>query len=228
MPTTSPHILRTFDEALAALRGDVLMMASLTQRNLERALTGLFERDDDLCNVVIVDDEEVDTLEKQVDARGIDILSRFQPVASDLRNVVTAMKLSTSLERVADQAVNIARKAKKLNRLANMPEGALLKPLAERAMALFTKSISAYDSRDIDLAGTIKPEDRELDAEHHRVAELLMERMEIGGKQTAALLNLVLIARHLERVGDHATNIAEDVVFAEAAEDIRHAGAGGR
>ena len=99
------HILGTFDEALASLRNNVLMMAALTERSLERAMKGLFERNDNLCLSAIADDEEIDQLEKQMDKDGVDILLRFQPLASDLRRVVSAMKLSSNLERMADQAI---------------------------------------------------------------------------------------------------------------------------
>src|SRR6266705_4565965 len=116
------HILGTFDEALASLRNHVPMMTSLTERSLDNAIKGLLQRDDDLCAIAIADDEEIDQLEKQVDKDGIDLLLRFQPVASDLRRVVSAMKLSSNLERMADQAVNIARKARKLNQHAPLPE----------------------------------------------------------------------------------------------------------
>ena len=116
------HILGTFDEALSSLRNNVLMMSSLTERSLDRAISGLLQRDDELCVTAIADDEEIDQLEKQVDKDGVDLLLRFQPVASDLRRVVSAMKLSSNLERMADQAVNIARKARKLNRHPALPE----------------------------------------------------------------------------------------------------------
>ena len=98
----SKHILGTFDEALATLRNNVLMMASLTERSLENALRGLLQRDDDLSATAIVDDEEIDQLEKQVDKDGIELLLRFQPVASDLRRVISAMKLCSNLERMAE------------------------------------------------------------------------------------------------------------------------------
>src|SRR3989440_8314087 len=96
------HILGTFDEALATLRNDVLMMAGLAERSLDRAIKGLLQRDDNLCATAIADDEEIDQLEKQIDKDGVDILLRYQPVASDLRRVISAMKLSPNIERVAD------------------------------------------------------------------------------------------------------------------------------
>src|SRR6266700_1689943 len=111
---TPKHILGTFDEALASLRNNVLMMAGLTERSLDRAMKGLFQRDDDLCANAIADDEEIDQLEIQIDKDGVDVLMRFQPLASDLRRVVSAMKLSSNLSLLSDQATNFALQARKL------------------------------------------------------------------------------------------------------------------
>ncbi|MBA3961010.1 MAG: phosphate signaling complex protein PhoU [Chthoniobacterales bacterium] len=216
------HILGTFDEALASLRNNVLMMTGLTTRNLENALNGLQQRDDDLCATAIADDEEVDQLEKQVDKDGIDLLLRFQPVASDLRRVVSAMKLSGNLERMADQAVNIARKARKLNRHPALDETALIEPLREHAMSMFKDSVDAYVHEDIELGRGLKARDKTLDEMNANTSRRLIERMAQDPEQLRGYLNLMFIARHLERVGDHATNIAEDAIYAAAAEDIRH------
>jgi phosphate transport system protein len=216
------HILGTFDEALATLRNNVLMMSSLTTRSLENALNGLQQRDDDLCATAIADDEEVDQLEKQVDLDGINLLLRFQPVASDLRRVVSAMKLCGNLERMADQAVNIARKARKLNRHPALPEAALIEPMREHAMAMFKDSVDAFVREDIELGRGLKARDKTLDEMNASASRQLIERMAQDPEQLRGYLNLMFIARHLERVGDHATNIAEDAIYAAAAEDIRH------
>src|SRR5436190_15276740 len=122
------HILGTFDEALATLRNDVLMMAGLAERSLDRAIKGLLQRDDNLCATAIADDEEIDQLEKQIDKDGVDILLRYQPVASDLRRVISAMKLSPNIERGGDQATSIERRARKLNRHPPLPELQLIVP----------------------------------------------------------------------------------------------------
>jgi phosphate transport system protein len=111
----SKHILHSFDAALYALKNDVLMMASLTDRMLQSAFESFLSRSSELCDQVLEEDEEIDTLEKQVDEEGVSLLIRFHPVASDLRQVVSAMKVSTNLERVGDLSVTIARKAKRLN-----------------------------------------------------------------------------------------------------------------
>ena len=216
------HILGTFDEALASLRNNVLMMTGLTTRSLENALNGLQQRDDDLCATAIADDEEVDQLEKQVDKDGIDLLLRFQPVASDLRRVVSAMKLSGNLERMADQAVNIARKARKLNRHPALEEAAMIQPLRDHAMSMFKDSVDAYVHEDIELGRGLKARDKTLDEMNANTSRRLIERMAQDPEQLRGYLNLMFIARHLERVGDHATNIAEDAIYAAAAEDIRH------
>ncbi len=157
------HILGTFDESLAALRNNVLMMAGLTERSLERAMKGLVNRDDNICATAIADDEEIDQLEKQIDKDGVDILLRFQPVASDLRRVVAAMKLSSNLERMADMATTIARRARKLNRHPPLPEVELIRPMYEHAMSMFKDSVDAFVREDVDLGRAIVPRDEKLD-----------------------------------------------------------------
>jgi len=222
--TPHRHILGTFDEALASLRNNVLMMAGLTERSLERAMKGLFERNDDLCANAIADDEEIDQLEKQIDKDGVDILLRFQPVASDLRRVVSAMKLSSNLERMADQATTIARRARKLNQHPQLPEVELIRPMYGHTMSMFKDSVDAFVREDVDLARAVVPRDQTLDDLNHAASRKLIERMAQDPDQLRGYLNLIFVGRCLERVGDHATNIAEDAVYAAAAEDIRHQG----
>ena len=216
------HILGTFDEALASLRNNVLMMAGLTERSLERAMKGLFERNDNLCLSAIADDEEIDQLEKQMDKDGVDILLRFQPLASDLRRVVSAMKLSSNLERMADQATSIARRARKLNQHPPLTEVELIRPMHEHAMSMFKDSIDAFVREDVDLGCAVVQRDENLDELNATVSRKLINRMAEDPGQLRGYLNLIFIARALERVGDHATNMAEEAVYAAAAEDIRH------
>lgn len=223
MPETEArHILGKFDADLESLRDNVLMMASLTERGLSRAAEGLFQRDLDACNSVIADDAEVDALEKSIDGDGVEIMVRYQPIAKDLREVVSAMKVSGNLERVADQAVNIARRARRLNQSPSLPETATLEPMFRTAIELFRASTRSFADRNEELARGLKPRDRELDAEHHRVINQLTVRMTEDTSRIHEYLDLIFIARYIERIGDHATNIAEDAVFATSAEDIRH------
>ena len=222
MADTSRHILGAYDDALSALQNDLLMMASLCERNLRNSLGCLLNRDEDLCNVIIADDEEIDQFEKHVDKTGIDLLRRFQPVASDLRQVVAAMKLSNNLERIADQAVNIARKARKLNRAPLIDEVNFLDPMYREVTSMLSDALRAYTESDIELAISIPPRDKKLDAMNHEITEKLTVRMTKSPERITDYLDLIFIARHLERAGDHTKNIAEDIVFAIAAEDIRH------
>ena len=216
------HILGTFDESLAALRNNVLMMAGLTERSLERAMKGLVNRDDNICATAIADDEEIDQLEKQIDKDGVDILLRFQPVASDLRRVVAAMKLSSNLERMADMATTIARRARKLNQHPPLAEVELIRPMYDHAMSMFKDSVDAFAREDVDLARAVVPRDQKLDDLNRMASHKLVDRMAQDPDQLRGYLNLIFVGRCLERVGDHATNIAEDAVYAVAAEDIRH------
>ena len=222
MLSESKHTLGTFEHALENLRNNVMMMASQTERSLNRALKGLMDRDDKLAALAIADDEEIDQLEKQIDKDGIELLLRFQPVASDLRRVVSAMKLSTNLERIADQATNIARRARKLNRHPPLPEVEIIVPIQAHAMAMFKDAIDAFVREDVDLGRAVVARDKDLDHMNKMANRKLTDRMAQDPKQLRGYLNLIFISRCLERVGDHATNIAEDAVYAAAAEDIRH------
>src|SRR6266404_5377238 len=204
--TPPKHILGTFDEALTSLRNNELMMAGLSERCLDRAIRGLLQRDDNLCATAIADDEEIDQLEKQIDKDGVDILLRYQPVASDLRRVVSAMKLSPNIERTADQATNIARRARKLNRHPALPEVELIRPIQAHAMSMFKDAVDAYAREDVDLARGVIPRDKYLDDLNRRANKKLIERMAQDPDQLRGYLNLIFVSRFLERVGDHATN----------------------
>src|SRR6187399_1676142 len=146
----SKHTLGTFEHALENLRNNVMMMASQTERSLNRALKWLMERDDEPCALAIADDEEIDQLEKQIDKDGIELLLRFQPVASDLRRVISAIKLSPNIERVGDQATNIAKRARKLNRHPPLPEVQMIVPIQAHAMSMFKDAINAYVRENIE------------------------------------------------------------------------------
>src|ERR1700730_13209703 len=200
------HILGTFDEALSALRNNVLMMAGLTERSLERAMKGLTNRDDNLCANAIADDEEIDQLEKQIDKEGVDILLRFQPVASDLRRVVSAMKLSSNLERMADQATTIARRARKLNRHPPLPEVELIRRMYDHAMSMFKDSVDAFAREDVDLGRAVVPRDQKLDDLNRMASHKLVERMAQDPGQLRGYLNLIFICRSVERLVDHAAH----------------------
>src|SRR5262249_41326917 len=184
----------------------------------ESEMQGLFDPNHDVCENTIADDEEIDHLEKQMDKDGVDILLRFQPVASDLRRVVSAMKLSTNLERIGDQATTIARRARKLNRHPALPEVELMKPMYEHAVTMFKDSVDAFAREDVKLGCEVVGRDEKLDDLNQAASNKLVERMAQDRDQLRGYLNLIFVGRCLERIGDHATNIAEDAVYAANAE----------
>ena len=216
------HILTSFESALENLRKDVLMMSSLFQRSLENARKGLFDRDEDWCNTVIVDDEEIDSLEIKVDTEGMDIMLRYHPVASDLRNVISAMKTSVNIERAADQAVGIARRARKLLAFSTVSDISRIQPMFEHTMAMFADAMKAYADRDPALSETLKPRDKDLDQMNKDFAESMTTLMTENPDSIRAFLELIFVARCLERIGDLAKNIGEDTIYAVSVKDIRH------
>ena len=198
------------------------MMSSLASRSLENAKKGLFERDEDWCNTVIADDEEIDALEIQVDNEGMEIMLRFHPFASDLRNVIAAMKTSVNLERAADQCVGIARRVRKLIAHPQIPACSQIEPIFQLSTAVFNDAIKAYANGDLELARTLKSRDKELDELNRNFAETLTELMPQNPDHIRSFLELIFIARCLERIGDQAKNIAEDTIYAVSVKDIRH------
>ena len=222
MAEQSKHIISSFDAALYGLKNDVLLMSSLTDRMFQAAVEGLLNRDSDLCNQVVSDDNEIDLLEKKVDLDGINLLVRFQPVASDMREVISAMKISTNLERIADQSVTIARRAKRLNPRPAMGELALLEPPYHLALAIFRDSIRAFADGDCEHARTLKLKDRELDALTEDVTDRLSARIVHDSEFVPGYLDLIFVARAFERIGANSANIAEDSFWRDQAEDIRH------
>jgi phosphate transport system protein len=218
----SRHILQDFGGALDSLRADVLMMASLTDRNLQNAMSCLLDRNAEMCAVTLADEEEIDALEKKVDEQGVHILLRYQPVASDLRQVISAMKLSSNLERVADQAVKIAERSRTLATEPVLEEASALGPMFVETTTLFRDSVRSYADADVTLARSLRARDREIDEMNRHIADDLTVSMGRHPDRIPEYLHLVFIARYLERVGDHAKNIGEDAVYAAEAEDIRH------
>ena len=149
------HILSNFNTALQELRETTLIMAAGAQRNLQNTINGLLERDKQLCNQAIADDEDEDQLEIQIDSLGLQIIVRFQPVATDLRMVIGAMKTATNLERISDQAVSIAKRSRKMLKNEEVPEVSRIEGLYQVAAGMLADSITAYSDSDIDLALTV-------------------------------------------------------------------------
>lgn len=218
----NPHIFRDFDKVMESLKSDVLLMASLTRQNLERAMRSLLERDIDLARTVIADDSDVDDLERKIDQAGMEILVRFHPVASDLRLVITSMKMAHNLERISDHAVNIAKRSKKICKALPLEEAALAEPLYTLADKLLRDALMAYTDANSELGEGLKARDKDLDRLHKQMIASLSGRLEDSNGRSENLLHLIFVARSIERIGDLAVNIGEDAVFLGEARDIRH------
>lgn len=219
----SNHILSNFQDSLDQLRKDVLTMASMAQLNLDHSVRGLLDREGSMCKAAIADDEDVDQLEKRIDEEGMRILALYNPVATDLRAVVATMKMATNIERISDEAGNIARRGRLVLKNPELSEVNLLEPVYKLASDLLNDSIRAFAEHDLEAARGIDAKDDKLDDAHNDLIKHLRKRMEEDPSRLKDYLDFMFMVRSLERVGDHATNIAEDTIYIESAEDVRHA-----
>lgn len=218
----SPHIIKDFDHSISALKGEVLTMAAKARHNLERAVQALLERNLELANSVIADDDEVDELERSIDKLGMEILVKYHPMASDLRFVVTSMKISMNLERISDHAVNIAKRAKKIMASSELSDVTLIEPVYTLADHLLRDSISSYSDGDGALGASLHGRDKELDQLYKSATAQFGVRLEDTTGRSQDYLHLIFVLRSLERIGDLASNIGEDAVYLELAKDLRH------
>ena len=215
------HILSSFNQSLTRLREQVLTMSSMAKKNLADAMRGLLERDTDLCNAAIAADQDVNELEKSIDQLGMQILLKFQPTAHDLRQVMGTIRVANNLERIADQASSIAKRARHINHLPEISEVKLIEPVYELCVRNLAASLQAFADADPEAAAAARKLDKELDAAEKALDAALLQIMESRNSPLEAYLHLIFVARFLERVGDHAKNICEDTIFIEKAEDIR-------
>jgi phosphate transport system protein len=211
-----------WEQQLNALREQLLMMSGLSERNLAVAMRALIERDDKLCDTVEAEDTQIDQLEIHIDELVITSISTHGAVARDCRLMLAASKIASNLERIADQATTIARRARELNKEP------LLKPLidipvmADLASEMLRDSITAFVEGNADLAVEIVARDKSVNDLNRQVARELTAEMQGNPKSVTRAINLLTIAKALERVADHATNIAEEVFYLNRGEDIRH------
>ena len=216
------RVVRHFQEELEALQARLLEMGGLAEERVRAAVQGLMSRDVALIDKVLYGDEPVNELHIEVDKRCFKLLALYQPMATDLRAIVAAVKINTDLERVGDLAVNIAEAAKRyavhppVKKLIDIPR------MADVAQAMLRDALDSFVRRDTALAQRVLNEDDILDSlKTHIFRELLTYMLQDPGTVEPSL-DLILISRHLERIGDHATNIAEDVIFMVSARDVRH------
>ena len=218
------HILSSFDEALRELKQKTIGMGAGTQRNLHHAMRGLLERDKELCNQAIADDDDEDQLEVEIDRLGMNLIIKFRPLATDLRMVIASMKTSSHLERISDQAVSIAKRARKMLKHPELTDLARVEGLYQVSAKMLADALIAYTDNNTDMALSVIEREKQLKKTHKTTSRALSKKLETQTGQHRDYLDLVFICRWLERVGDLATNIAEDVIFEETSTDIRHGG----
>jgi phosphate transport system protein len=219
--TTERHI-RHFQEELEQLKARLLEMGGLAEDHLRLAVRGLVERDLALVDRVLTGDAAINQLHMEIDDRCFKLLALHQPMAVDLRAIVSAVKINTDLERVGDLAVNIAEAAGRYLEHPPVKELIDIPRMADIAQGMLRDALDAYVRRDLVLAQNVLDRDDELDLLKTMVFRELLTHMLRDPSTIEPSLDLVLISRHLERVGDHATNIAEDVIFMVSAKDVRH------
>ena len=213
---------RHFHEELEALKQTLLAMGGLVEDQIRRVMRALTERDDTLAHDVIDRDRQVNAYDVEVDETCVNLLALHQPAAGDLRFITTAMKIVTDLERIGDQAVNIAQRALELNREPQLKPYIDLPRMAERAQAMVKDSLDAFVSRDTDQARLVCSADVEVDALKEQIFRELLTFMMADPRAIPRAIRLILISRFLERVADHATNIAEMVVYMVEGKMVRH------
>ena len=211
-----------FEEELQILKNRLLNMGALVEERVHDATHALIERRLDTAERIITSDQDVNELQIEIDERCLRLLALQQPMASDLRLITAAMKINADLERIGDQAVNIAEQAVRI--LAHPP----LKPMidlprmAQIAEKMTRESLDAFVRKDAKLARAILARDDEVDQLKDQVFRVLLTYMMADPGTIERALGLILVSRHLERIADHATNIAEDVIFVVEAKDVRH------
>jgi len=213
---------RHFAEELAELKQRLLVMGGTAEERVRTALRGLVDRDRGLLADVIAGDQAINTLQLEIDDRCFKLLALHQPMAVDLRAIVSAVKINSDLERVGDLAVNIAEAADRY--LTHAPVKVLidLPRMGTIAQLMLREALDAFVKADTALAADVLKQDDVLDGLKDQIFRELLTYMLGDPKTIEPGIDLILIARHLERIGDHATNIAEDVIFIVNATDVRH------
>jgi phosphate transport system protein len=213
---------RHFHEELEALKQTLLAMGGLVEDQIRRAMRALLERDDALAQEVIDRDRQVNTYDVEVDEQCVELLALHQPAAGDLRFITTAMKIVTDLERIGDQAVNIAQRVLELNREPQLKPYIDLPRMADRAQRMVKESLDAFVAGDTALARQVCGEDAEVDALKEQIFRELLTFMMEDPRTVSRAIRVILISRFMERVADHATNIAEMVIYLVEGKMVRH------
>jgi phosphate transport system protein len=207
------HTVRSFDEDLTELSGKIVTMGGLVERQLLAAVEALVGRNSEAADRVVRDDREVDDLEEQVDQLAIRLLATRQPLAVDLRTVAMALKISNDIERIGDYAANIAKRIKRINVHDALKPFITIPLMAQICRGMVKDVLDAYIERDADKALHVWRRDPEVDEYYNQLFRELLTYILEDPKLTGVCIDLMFVAKNLERIGDHATNIAEKVYY---------------
>ncbi len=213
---------RHFEEELKDLSKELLLMGSLVEGMILKAVQALVSRDDKMAREVREDDLKVDQLQLKIDEMCLTFLALRQPTAVDLRTITSAMKIITDLERMGDQAVNISESAIQENKEAPLSPFPDLPKLAGAVQKMVRGSLDAFVNKNAESAKAVCQSDDNVDDLYHKIFKELLTLMKADIENVSRGLHLILVARNLERIGDHATNIAEDVIYLVEGKDVRH------
>ena len=203
-----------FSEELSRLRQDILAMATRVEENLGKALTALRTRNEELAKEVRADDSEVDALQIKIEDDAAIVIATQQPVARDLREMVTIFKLTSNIERIGDHAVHLARAAKKLaKRKESLTAQKHLEVMALTGQEMIRAAISAFMTQDTNAAREAAAMDQKIDIEHKELTEEILKHMKKNSDKVKGALQIIHTSNQLERLGDHITNICEAIIY---------------
>jgi len=211
-----------FQHSLEELKEQLLVMAGLAERSVQRAVAGYFARDMSACEQVMLSERAINRLEREIDQKAVDLIAMEQPMAVDLRFILAVLRINVDLERVGDQAANIARRGQEMFLLPEADLPVDIPRLASLAEAMVRLALQSFIAGDAEMAQSVLLLDDQVDELNRATFAALSARIQQTPEITPQALSALIVAKNLERVGDHATNIAEDVIFWVKGADVRH------
>jgi phosphate transport system protein len=217
----SEHIVSSYEGQLKTLHSTVLKMGALCESQFSNSIIALIKKDEELVDKVIGKDERIDELEKKIDDQVVNLITLRQPMAIDLRETVSAMRIAAELERIGDLAKNISKRVKHVKVDLNNGNFSLIKSASDLVQGNLKKTLDSYSKNDEKLALSVWSSDKEVDVIINKLLEELLNHMKNEKKNIESLTHLLFIAKNIERIGDHSTNICEYVHYLIKGEDIK-------
>jgi len=217
----SEHIVSSYEGQLKTLHSTVLKMGALCESQFSNSIIALVKKDEELIDKIIGKDERIDELEKKIDDQVVNLITLRQPMAIDLRETVSAMRIAAELERIGDLAKNIVKRVKYIKVDLNNADFSLIKTASELVQNNLKKTLDSYSKKDEQLALSVWNSDKEIDVIINKLLEDFLSNMKKEKKNIESLTHLLFVAKNIERIGDHSTNICEYVYFLIKGEEIK-------